>query len=66
MHIPSAESDVSAEEPVADSMLIQMAFFSIPAELYENAEGEVMDSSELIVWEGVMMRRVHVVTHTHV
>ena len=50
MHIPSAESDASAEEPVADSMLIQMAFFSIPAELYENAEGEVMDSSELIVW----------------
>ena len=47
-------------------MLIQMAFFSISAELYENAEGDVMDSSELIVWEGVMMRRVHVVMHTHV
>lgn len=61
MHANSTGSDNSqGEEAVADSMLIQMAFFAIPAEMYENAEGEVMDSSELIVWEGPMMRRVGV------
>ena len=39
-------------------MLIQMAFYIIPAELYSNDNGEVLDSSETILWEGELYRRV--------
>lgn len=50
--------DTSDKEFVADSMQIQMAFYSIPAELLTNGEGEILDSRETIVWEGYLMRRV--------
>lgn len=46
------------EEAFADSMQIQMAFYAIPAQLYQNTDGELLDSSELILWEGYLMRRV--------
>ena len=46
------------EETFADSMQIQMAFYAIPAQLYQNTDGELLDSSELILWEGNLMRRV--------
>lgn len=46
------------EETFADSMQIQMAFYAIPAHLYQNTDGELLDSSELILWEGNLMRRV--------
>ena len=48
----------SSIESIADSMLIQMAFYIIPAELYSNDNGEVLDSSETILWEGELYRRV--------
>lgn len=40
-------------------MLIQMAFYMIPAELYSNENGEVLDSSETVLWEGELFRRVN-------
>ena len=46
------------EETFADSMQIQMAFYAIPAQLYQNTDGELLDSIELILWEGNLMRRV--------
>ena len=46
------------EETFADSMQIQMAFYAIPAQLYQNTDGELLDSRELILWEGNLMRRV--------
>ena len=39
-------------------MLIQMAFYIIPAELYSNDNGEVLDSSETMLWECELYRRV--------
>lgn len=53
-----SENETVSYEPLADTMLIQMAFYAIPAEVYENANGEILDSSETILWEGNIMRRV--------
>lgn len=58
MEHSSSQAQEEGSSEVADSMLIQMAFYAIPAELYENNEGEVLDSSELILYEGLIMRRV--------
>ena len=50
---------------MADSMQIQMAFYSIPAALLTNGEGELLDSREIIIWEGMLMRRVGVSEGIH-
>ena len=34
-----SENETVSYEPLADTMLIQMAFYAIPAEVYENANG---------------------------
>lgn len=46
-------------------MLIQMAFYMIPAELYSNENGEVLDSSETVLWEGELFRRVNAYYHDY-
>ena len=52
------ESKAENDDEVADCMQIQMAFYSIPKELLMNSDGEVLDSREMILWEGYLFRRV--------
>lgn len=54
---PSLDNS-TLQELVADSMLIQMAFHMIPADIYTNEDGELLDNGETVLWEGEIYRRV--------